>query len=716
MILEGDGCWALDGARSSYVIALGPDDRWAELLYWGPRLTDPLALGQRRHREAGSHKRTPADLSPLEYAPWGVRHLTDCDLLPIYADGVRGSVWEFAGAERRGDELRIRFDDSRGLLRLDLHYHSRPAWDLVERWATVENLGQAPIVLERCRSGGFNLFLDAPVLATYLSGAWAAEFGVREATLGPGSFTIESRGGMTGHEHTPWLAIQPVHHEELRPRSAWGVALAWSGSWKLTVECPPEGMVRVAGGLNDFDSPLTLGPGERLVTPALAGVYSDGGLAGLRHRLHGYQRACLRRPRSSPLPVVFNSWESTYFAVTAGHQKQLAGLAADLGCEVFVVDDGWFRGRRDDRGGLGDWEADPEKFPEGLEDLARHVEKLGMRFGLWVEPEGVSPASALYRAHPDWVLGFPDRPGTQIRHQLVLNLANPDAAAWVRETLLGLLDRYPISYLKWDMNRPLTEPGWMGADPATARSVWVRYVENLYAILDALRRHRPSLIIEGCAGGGGRTDLGMLGHVDVIWTSDNTAPLDRLVIQHGFLQAYAPSWMSCWVTDSPGRNRAGEVSLEFRFCAAMAGVLGIGAGIEHWEDERRGLARRMVGLYKEVRETIQEGRVDVLGSPLSGRAYAIQYTRDAEVVVLAWWDRGLRNSGAVADRGLPVAGDARLVPRPTLIRLLGLEPRGRYRVRGGDTVLTGSELEYAGLSIPWALAPDADLVVLDRAD
>jgi alpha-galactosidase len=706
MIVAGEGAWALQGEQSSYVIALDETGSRADLVHWGARLSDPLALVGRRHREAGSHKRPPADLAPVEYAPWGVRHVNACDLLPVHADGNRGMVWRFVGAAVEGEEVRLRFEDPR--LAVTLHYRARPEWDVVERWAAIEHRGAESVVLERVAAAAFNVPLDAPATATYLSGAWMGELCVRETALPPGTFSIESRSGMTGHAFNPWMALRGDDG------GAWAVALAWSGSWKLAAECVPEGGIRVVAGINDFDAPVTLGPGERHVTPVAAGVYGSEGLAGVRHRLHDYQRRALRPAPAEPLPVVYNSWEATHFGVDAGHQAELARVAAEIGCEVFVVDDGWFRGRSDDTAGLGDWAVDRGKFPDGLEALIGVVRSLGMRFGLWVEPEGVNPDSDLYRAHPDWVLGFPDRAATEIRHQLVLNLARPDAATWVRDTLLGLLDRYPISYLKGDMNRPFTEPGWAGADPGVARSVWVRYVESLYAILGELRRRHPGLLIEGCAGGGGRVDLGMLPLVDTCWASDNTGPLDRLRIQHGFLHAYAPRWMSSWVTDSPGRTRRGETSFEHRFCVAMAGVLGIGADVSGWDRMRVERARELIAQYKQVRRTIQEGCVDLHGAPDTGRPYGIQYTRADEVVLLTWWDRGLRHTGSLAPAGATLATDARLTPRPVRIPLAGLPPDATFQLHGTPTRLPASELTHAGLPIPWHLADDADLTVLHR--
>ncbi len=354
--------------------------------------------------------------------------------------------------------------------------------------------------------------------------------------------------------------------------------------------------------------------------------------------------------------------------------------------ELFVVDDGWFVGRRDEHAGLGDWTVDLEKFPRGLAPLVERVTKLGMGFGLWVEPEMVNPDSDLYRAHPDWAYHFANRSRTESRNQLVLNLARQDVADWVFATLDRLLSEQNISFIKWDMNRPFSEPGWpekVGSNPERA---WVDHVRNLYEILDRLRAAHPQVAFESCSGGGGRADIGILSRTEQFWTSDNTDAWDRIAMQEGFSYAHAPMAMAAWVTDSPNVHTGRRLPLRYRFHVAMAGSLGIGGDLTQWSTAELAEAKALVSTYKAVRPTVQHGRYYRLASTRTGALGAVQYiSRDGtDVVVLAW--TGVRRF------------------RPTLpvhrVRLAGLEPGARYRDLDTGRSYRGAVLEEIGVSFP----------------
>jgi alpha-galactosidase len=298
---------------------------------------------------------------------------------------------------------------------------------------------------------------------------------------------------------------------------------------------------------------------------------------------------------------------------------------------MFVMDDGWFGARRDERAGLGDWTPDQTRFQYGLSPLTDEVHRLGMRFGLWVEPEMVNPDSDLYRAHPDWVLHLPHRRRTEMRHQLVLNLARPDVAEWTHGWLDALVAAHRIDFLKWDCNRAFTEAGWPGADDPDR--VWIEHTRAVYRIMDELRAGHPGLRIEACAGGGGRTDLGILGRTDQVWPSDNTDPVDRIAIQDGFSQVYPARVLGAWVTDVPNVTTGRRTPLRFRFHVAMAGVLGLGGDLTAWSTEERKEAADLVALYKEIRPVVQHGDAYRLrGGPVTG----VEYVLDDEHVVLAW--------------------------------------------------------------------------------
>jgi alpha-galactosidase len=472
------------------------------------------------------------------------------------------------------------------------------------------------------------------------------------------------------------------------------------------VEHTPYRQVRVTGGFNSFDFAYPLKPGESLETPPFYAGYSGSGFGGASRTMHRFERERILPGggESRLRPVLYNSWEATTFNVDEAGQTALADKAARLGVEMFVMDDGWFGARNNDRAGLGDWFVNPQKFPQGLKGLIGHVNGLGMDFGLWVEPEMVNANSDLYRKHPDWVMNFPDRPRSELRNQMVLNLARDD----VKEYLFGVLDKlageYNVRYFKWDMNRAFSEPGWPEMAPADQRKLWVRYDRNLYEIMDRLRARHPKLEIESCSGGGGRVDLGILQRVDEVWPSDNTEAFDRLRIQEGFTQAYAPKIMSAWVTDVPNMNGR-STPLDFRFLTAMQGALGVGANLNKWTERDSAMAARMIALYKRIRPTVQTGNLYRLASPGANDVTVNQYVAadGAQAVVFAFRHSQQYNTAA-----------------PT-IRLRGLDERAVYRVTSIDgkllekqPQLSGAYLMRAGLNVNLRGDFDSTAVILDR--
>jgi alpha-galactosidase len=496
-----------------------------------------------------------------------------------------------------------------------------------------------------------------------------------------------------------------VHDRRQRLREhgrVWFGALGWSGNWRLAIEETPYNQVRVTGGFNTFDFAYPLKPGESLDTPEFYGGYSAAGFGGASRLLHRFERAAILPGgnQSRLRPVLYNSWEATTFNVDEPGQIALATKAASIGVELFVIDDGWFGQRNTDKAGLGDWFVNKTKFPNDLHPLIKEVNRLGMDFGLWVEPEMVNPDSDLYRAHPDWVLNFPGRPRSELRNQLVLNLAIPEVREFIFTTLDRLASTYNIRYFKWDMNRPFSEPGWPAVSPQDEKKVWIEYVRNYYNILDRLRAKHPKLEIESCSGGGGRIDLGILKRVDEVWPSDNTEALDRLRIQEGFSYAYTPKVMSAWVTDVPNMNGR-STPLQYRFLVAMQGALGIGANLNHWTDSDFALAKKMVALDKQIRGTVQTGNLYRLLSPRDNDVTSNQYVaEDGKQAVLF----AFRHSQEFS------------LPAPT-IRLRGLDPAAKYRLThldGHTGEHTGSFLMENGLDLNLKGDYDSTIVVLDR--
>ncbi|MFJ4578066.1 alpha-galactosidase [Streptomyces echinatus] len=682
-IAEDGRTWLLSGPGSSYALHLTDADELLHL-HWGPRiaLADAEALAVRplpgyRPFESPLDGR---EEYPVEGGPRFVR-----PALSVRTEERRGTEWRFVSYATEGDGLRLRFDDDG----VGITLHHRMRGDVVERWVTVENGGRTRVELLRADAATWTLPDREGWRLSQLHGRWAAESRLTTAPLGYGEKVIGSRRGHTGHQHLPWVALDTGATEE--HGEVYGCALGWSGSWRIAVAQLPDARVQITGGAGYDDSGLLrLEPGESYTTPVFAGLWSDGGFGGASRAWHAYQRAHVIPDAGRDRPVLFNSWEATGFDISEEQQAALARRAAEIGVELFVVDDGWFGARTSDRAGLGDWTPNPGRFPHGLKPLADHVHGLGMRFGIWVEPEMVNPDSELYRAHPDWVQYQTGRKRTELRNQLVLNLAREDVREYLWERLDALLSGAPIDYVKWDFNRCFTDAGWPGE--AYPQRLWVDHVRALYALLDRLRAAHPGVAFESCSGGGGRIDLGVLARTDQVWTSDNTDPLDRLAIQHGFTQIHPARVMAAWVTDSPNTQLNGRVSsLRFRFVSAMAGVLGVGGDLTEWSAQELAEARHWVELYKEIRPVVQHGDLYRLRPPAGGLS-AVQYVRGEESVVLAWLQ---------AQRyGEPVPA----------VRLRGLDPTASYECRETGEVHRGAVLLHHGLHLQ--LKGDLDATVL----
>ncbi|MER8153984.1 alpha-galactosidase [Streptomyces sp. NPDC094472] len=689
--------WTLRTEHTAYTVRLSPDGPWAELDAWGPLgvETGPSALDWSRR----THFITPADAAPAEYLPYGLRPFTGADLVAGRPGAERGAWWEFEGAEEEAGALRLTFTDDLLGLRTVLCYATVPGTDVIHRWTELTCTGEEELRLERFDSAAVNVPVTAGARLTYLTGQWSQEFQRTQLTLTRGTFTMGSSQGVPGHAYAPWLAIQDAAGPGDPP--AYGVALEWPGNWHITAEAEPGGAVRVRAGRVPHEGLVRLAPGDTLTTPRLACAFSAEGLDGLSRVWHRYERHLTGERLHRPRKVLYNSWEATAFDVDAAAQLELAKTAADIGAELFVVDDGWFTGRADDTGGLGDWYPDPAAFPSGFDRFVADVRALGLDFGLWIEPEAVSPGSRLYADHPDWVYRIDGRPARLVRNQLLLDLGRTDVQDFVIATLDRLLTGHDISYLKWDMNRPPTERGRPGAGPADRLDLDAQHVAGYLRVLDHLRTAHPGVTVEGCAGGGGRIDHATLARTDVVWPSDNTAPLDRLAVQYGFLHAHAPHVMSSWVTDAPGVFDPRPRSLAFRFVGAMCGVLGIGADLRRWDAGQRAEAARWIARYKEVRDVVHLGEARLLGSPLDATC-GVQYDGpDARTVVAALSTGRLDGSP--------------LVPgRPARLRLRGLDPAARYRDAASATTYSGAHLLHYGLPFTWGADHDAELVVLTR--
>ncbi|MBC2670618.1 alpha-galactosidase [Novosphingobium piscinae] len=679
---EAGRVFRLDGAQVTY--AFGVDEKgYLQPLYWGGALDPAAPLQARATRELSGFD--PAGMQTAqEYAGQGEGLVTDPGLKVAFADGSRDLVLKYRSYRLEGETLAIELADIARPLVVTLRYAIDEQTGIVTRTATVTNRGRQPVRIEAFAAANLTLPGASSYQLHFLSGRHAAEWTPHAVPLSPALTVLESRRGSVGHGNQPWLALTRPGQTTEEAGPVWFGALAWSGSFRLSAQTDNIGRVRVAAGYNSHDFVWSLKPGESLESPRFYAGYSHAGLGGASRTFHRFQmeRLIPGGAAAALRPVLYNSWEATAFDVTAEGQMKLAERAAKLGVERFVVDDGWFGQRNDDKAGLGDWTVNPRKFPQGLKPLIDKVHALGMSFGLWFEPEMVNRDSALYRAHPDWVLNFPGRPRTEGRNQLVLNLARTD----VRDYLLGVLDKLlrenDIQFIKWDYNRNWTEPGWPEAGPDQQR-VYVDYVRNLYFILAELRRRHPGLEIETCSGGGGRIDTGIMALTDQAWTSDNTDPFDRLAIQDGFSLAYAPAIMMAWVTDVPNWANGRTTSLDFRFLSAMQGGLGIGADLNKWTAGDEDTARRWITAYKGIRATVQRGQLYRLVRPTEGAAQTatLYVAPDRAQAVLFAMQRGSQ----WRDQWEP-------------LRLAGLDPAATYAVRvlGGGALPEGVPARASG--------------------
>lgn len=595
--LKGDGARGRLPAVLSFVTQYRPD----EVLTYGdvvsyqetlkvafPKPGGPLAPGEALH--------VPIRDLRLRYVRHDIVDDAQPGLAPMHGLSTRSVTPR--------QTLRVYLEDPTQPFTVILCYRLAPEHDIIERWCELENRGDASVTVETCYSAALHLPVGTDEL-TSVSGGWAAEFETQRQLLTQGSFQLESRSIQTGHQANPFFMLN-------RARQAWedgGVvyfgALAYSGSWRMLFERLPTQQVRVHAGVNPFDFELVLAPGERHVTPAVVCGVCNEGWGGASRRLHAFTRDYVlpAPPGASPArPVLYNSWEATYFAIDLDHQMELARRAAAVGVELFCLDDGWFGDRRSDRAGLGDWYPDPHIFPQGLRPLSDEVRRLGMKFGLWVEPEMVNPDSRLYREHPDWVLHWPGRDRTEARNQLTLDFGRPEVVAHIYRQLDTLIRETGVDFLKWDLNRYVMEPG-----SHAGKGVWHAHVAAVYRLIDDLRRVYPRLEIQSCSGGGGRVDLGVLARADQVWVSDNTDAIDRLRIQEGFSLAYPARTMEAWVTHEQNHVTGRVTPLSLRFDVAMRGVLGIGTNLDVLGNEELTEYARAISFYKRIRHVVQDG-------------------------------------------------------------------------------------------------------------
>jgi alpha-galactosidase len=508
---------------------------------------------------------------------------------------------------------------------------------------------------------------DADWTMLHLAGTWAREFHVVEVPIRPGRASISSVTGTSGAEHNPFLALRRPATTETAGEAI-GCSLVYSGNHLAEVEVDPFGTTRVRMGIEPETFRWRLEPGESFTTPEAVVAWTDAGLGALSHAFHDLYRDRLARGtwRDRSRPILLNSWEGAYFDFDQERLFSMATAAHELGVELFVLDDGWFGHRDDDHTSLGDWVVDRRKLPDGLDALAGRVHDLGMGFGLWIEPEMVSPDSDLYRGHPDWVIAIPERPRTESRNQLVLDMGRPEVVDHLADRIGGILADTRIDYVKWDMNRTVTEPGSEILPPERQGELWHRHILGVYELYRRLTTRFPEILFESCASGGDRFDPGLLAFAPQTWSSDDTDAIERLSIQWGASMVYPPSAIAAHVSAVPNHQTGRMTPLATRAAVAFFGVFGYELDPTRLTDEERAQVRDQIAFYRRHREVFQFGRFHRLEDPRSGDR------RSA-----AWMT-------VSHDRSSAVVGVYALLNRPSpgahRVRLRGLDPAREYRV------------------------------------
>ncbi|WP_353216737.1 alpha-galactosidase [Sandarakinorhabdus sp.] len=582
----------------------------------------------------------------------------------------------------------------------------RTPGDSLECVTNVENRSSQPVLIDHLASA----VLPVPAgMASIIAwrGRYNAEMIESRCAMPDHGWQRESRGGLTGHGG-PCGAVLLAADAGWHQGRALAVQLAWSGDARLAIERDDDGGHILAAQAVLLPGELVLPPAASHTAPALLLALSDGGRGGVMAAMHAAVRARLAWPGGAmtPRPVHLNSWEACYFAHDEARIRRLANAAAAIGVERFILDDGWFKGRSDDRAGLGDWTPDPLKYPGGLGPVADHVHGLGMQFGLWVEPEMVNPDSDLYRAHPDWVLALPGLPGPTARHQLVLDLRRSDVRAHLFGVLDGLLRSVRIDYLKWDHNRALAPAG--GA----------AQVSGVYALLAQLRAAHPQVEIESCAAGGGRIDAGIAQFTHRFWPSDNVDALARIAIQRGFLAFMPPELMGAHVGASPSHATGRQQPLGFRAAIAAQGHLGVELDPDALEPAARAELAGWIDFWKTWRGVILGGQV-VQGEAGDGLLWQAQGGVQGEW--LLWVIRADQGSDRYP-QPIPLPFAAGRSWQVQLLRQTGpsavLTPRagGAFAaMQAAPQRFTGSWLAGAGLPVP-ALAAHSVLIFHLRAE
>lgn len=710
---EESRTFKLDTAHTSYMIAVVDEENFIGHAYYGACVSDTDVSHLMRLEEnpfvpsVNQRDRSSfLDSFPCEYAGNGVGDYRESaiSVLDVYGNTavnlhytgheiyagkpeIPGLPATF-GSETECTTLELYTQDAVLGLDVTLFYTTFEDVDVITRSVQITNRAKTPIYLTKVMSACMDMDADAYHMLS-LHGSWARERQIESRSIGYGRQSVGSTRGESSHQEHPFLAL--VSEDATQEcGSVYGFHFVYSGNFLAQVEKSQFDSLRVVMGIHPQDFKWQLKENETFYAPEVVMTYSDAGLGKMTRTLHDlYRKHLIRSPyKDKKRPILINNWEATYFDFDTDKLLAIAKEAKACGIEMLVMDDGWFGHRNDDSTSLGDWQVNEQKLKGGLKSLVDEVNRIGMKFGIWFEPEMISPDSDLYQEHPDWAMALPNREPCRSRNQYVLDLSRPDVRDYIYEAVASILRSANIEYVKWDMNRQLTDLGstYLGAE--NQGELLHRYVLAVYELQEHLMQDFPNLLLENCSGGGARFDPGMLYYSPQIWCSDDTDAIERLKIQEGTALIYPLSAMGAHISDCPNHTVGRMTPFTTRGHVALAGTFGYELDITKIPDKDKMQIPKQVQMYHRYNDLIREGDYYRIAS------YAQNHEYDCYSVVSK-------------DKTEALVTFVQVLGRPNYhsrcIRLQGLDPKKRYSVRIGEeenSVYYGDTLMHAGIRIP----------------
>ena len=590
-----------------------------------------------------------------------------------YIPEIEGMPSLFIG-NKSAQTLEITLEDKISGVEVVLSYSVFDDYDVILRNTRIHNISDSTIEIDSAYSANLDIAKGNYDLI-YFSGGWGREREFCRSEIQQGAkIDISNARGGSGHTLNPFIMVSE-HNADEDKGNVYGFSLIYSGNHSSMIECDQYGNIRVQQGINPFMFKWTLEKGESFVTPQCVMCYSENGIGGLSRELNDVYRTNLCRSKwaDKDRPILINNWEATYFDFDEDKLLSIAKRAKEAGVELFVLDDGWFGTRNDDFSGLGDWTVNYDKLPSGIDGLAKKINDIGLKFGLWFEPEMVNPDSDLYRAHPDWAISVPNRISSLSRNQLILYLSRDDVCDYIITAVSDVLKSANIEYVKWDMNRPMTDMPYEGYNH--------KYTLGFYKIMDAITGAFPNILFEGCSGGGGRFDAGVLAYMPQIWTSDNSDAAARLKIQYATSMGYPVSAISAHVTAVPNHQNGRITSLKMRADTAYAGVFGYELDITKMSDTELAEIKKQVETDKKLRTLMRTGDFYRILSP-----YETNYCS---------WEMVSKDKKEVFFYSAKIFSVAN--SHDIRIKLKGLDAEAKYMDTVTGEVYGGDELMYYGV-------------------